>query len=131
MEYTNVITTLKQIRRYAYKDNEDYFKKIKNKAGYQPIYKEDFKDTHLYKYLKKCDCMELRRAVLLIMLGRDYSRHYGGIRSVIRPVDYLTYLSDQRKAMKLDINHDIDFILRSRLEVVSYIDRVLKMFRED
>ena len=131
MHYTNTITMLKQIRRYAYKDNEDYYNKIKIKAGYQPIHIKKFEETQLYKYLKECDYLDIRRAVLFIMLGRDYSRYYGGVRGLIRPIEYLEYLSEQRKAMNLDINHDIAFILKSRLEVVSYIDRVLKMLREE
>lgn len=127
----NIITILKQIRRYAYIDNEDYFKKIKIKAGYQTLHKDKHSDTKLYLYLETLDDWQLRQAVLYAMLGRDYSRHYGGIRGIVKPSEYLTYLRERREVLKLGRDYDTMFIFNHRLEIVSYIDKVLRIIGEE
>ena len=127
----NIVTILKQIRRYAYLDNEEYYKKIKIKAGYQPMYKEKRENTKLHIYLETLSDLQLRNSVLCAMLGRDYSRHYGGIRGIIKPSDYLIYLRSQREFLGLTRRHDLDFLFNNRLEVVSYIDKVLRIIGEE
>lgn len=119
-------TFIKRIRRACYLDNKDYFDSNKKKINIS-VEDYDLSDTRLYKALKVESDRKVRHLTILCMIGREFSHLYGSERCGFKPTEYLEYFYERRKEMGLTRESDIRFLMQSRLDLLSWIDRLIRI----
>ena len=119
-------TFIKKIRRSCYLDNKEFFDSNKKKINLS-VEDYDLSDTRLYKALNTETDKKVRHLTILCMIGREFSYLHGSERCGFKAVEYLNYFYETRESMKLTKDDDIKFLMQNRLDLLSYIDRLIRI----
>lgn len=119
-------TFIKKVRRACYLDNKDYFDRNKKKINIS-VEDYDLSDTRLYKALYNETDKKVRHLTILCIIGREFSHLYGSERCGFKPTEYLEYFYKRREEMGLTREADMRFLMKNRLDLLSYIDRLVRI----
>lgn len=119
-------TFIKKIRRACYLDNKDFFDSNKKKINLN-VEDYDLSNTRLYKALNAETDKKVRHLTILCMIGREFSYLHGSERCGFSPKEYLDYFYERREEMGLTREADMRFLMQNRLDLLSYIDRLIRI----
>lgn len=120
-------TLVKKVRKACYLDNKEFFDSNRIKMLGLLVEDEDYTSTRLYKAVKNETDARIRQLVLICLIGREFGSLHGSNRCGFSVSEYLEYFNEQRQAMGLKRSDDLSFLLRNRLDLLSYIDRLVKL----